>query len=126
MAGKRKSLPLIGKCLKMMLRFASFSVMRLCNRICCPSLTKQWHAEHGVSLFQGWPGNSLDLNPIENLWSQMKVMQSHKRATSVAGLKRIALRVWRRFMPSYQKASYKSLPHCMQVVLDANGVQTKY
>ena len=79
----------------MMLRFASFPVMRLCHRICCSSLTKQWHAEHGVRLFQGWPGNSLDLNPIENLWSQMKVMQSHKCTTSVAGLKRIALRVWK-------------------------------
>ena len=126
MARKRKLLPHVGKCQKMMLRFASFPVMRLCHRICCSSLTKQWHAEHGVRLFQGWPGNSLDLNPIENLWSQMKVMQSHKHATSVAGLKRIALRVWRRIMPSYQKALYMSLPRCTQVVLDANGVHTKY
>ena len=126
MARKRKLLPHIGKRQKMMLRFASFLVMRLRHRICCSSLTKQWHAEHGVRLFQGWLGNSPNLNLIENLWSQMKVMQSHKRATSVAGLKRIALRVWKRIMPSYQKALYKATLHCMQVVLDAKGVYTKY
>ena len=126
MARKRKLLSHIGKWQRMMLRFASFPVMRLHHRICCSSLTRQWHAEHGVRLFQGWPGNSLDPNPIENFWSQMKVMQSHKCATSVAGLKSIALRVWKRIMPSYQKALYKSMPHCMQVVLDANGGHMKY
>ena len=68
-------------------------------------MTKQWDAEYGVSLFQGWLGNSPDLNPIEDLWSQMRVMQSHKRATSVAGLKKIALSVWKRIMPLLGKKS---------------------
>ena len=56
-------------------------------------LTKRCHAENGVKLFEKWQGNSPDLNPIENQWSQMKVMQSRERATAVAGLKRIALKV---------------------------------
>ena len=55
--------------------------------------TKRWHAENGVKLLEKWPGNSPDLNPIENLWSQMIAMQSRERATSVTGLKRIALKV---------------------------------
>ena len=29
--------------------------------------TKQWHQQHGVKPFPGWPGNSPDLNPIESL-----------------------------------------------------------
>ena len=82
--------------------------------------------EHGVRLFQGWPGNTLDLNPIENLWSQMKVMQSHKRATSVAGLKKIVLSIWKRITPLYLKALYMSMPGRMQTVVDANGGYTKY
>ena len=29
--------------------------------------TKDWHQACGIKLFAGWPGNSPDLNPIENL-----------------------------------------------------------
>ena len=61
--------------------------------------TKKWHQDRGVKLFEGWPGNSLDLNPIENLWSQMKNLQRHKRATSIAKLKRIAKKVWDNITP---------------------------
>ena len=28
--------------------------------------TKDWHQACGIKLFAGWPGNSPDLNPIEN------------------------------------------------------------
>ena len=34
--------------------------------------TKQWHAQHDVKLLPGWPGNSLTLNSIQSLCSQMK------------------------------------------------------
>jgi transposase len=34
-----------------------------------------------------WPGNSPDLNPIENLWNQMKIKLKKKAITSVAVLK---------------------------------------
>ena len=34
--------------------------------------TKQWHTQYDVKLFPGWPGNSLTLNSIQSLWSQMK------------------------------------------------------
>ena len=88
--------------------------------------TKRWHAEHGVRLFGGWPGNSPDLNPIESLWSQMKKMQSVERATSMAGLKRIARKVWRGITPSYLKSLYESMPRRMQAVVDAQGAHTKY
>ena len=36
----------------------------------------------------------LDLNLIGNFWSQMKNMQRQEHATSIEGLKRIALMVW--------------------------------
>ena len=52
--------------------------------------TRKWHEDHGMKLFKGWPSNSPDINLIENAWSQMKHLQSKERATSAAGLKKIA------------------------------------
>ena len=34
----------------------------------------------------GWPGNSPDLNPIENLWTKMKDLVSEKQPSSGAAL----------------------------------------
>ena len=88
--------------------------------------TKKWHQDRGVKLFEGWPGNSPDLNPIENLWSQMKNLQRHERATSIAGLKRIAKKVWDNITPEYLQSLYESMPRRMQAVVDAQGGHTKY
>ena len=88
--------------------------------------TKKWHQDRGVKLFEGWPGNSPDLNPIENLWSQMKNLQRHERATSIAGLKRIAQKVWDNITPAYLQSLYESMPRRMQAVVDAQGGHTKY
>ena len=72
--------------------------------------TKKFHADNGVKLFLGWPGNSPDLNPIKNLWGQMKHLQSRKLATSMAGLKRIARQVWKAVTPQYLEKLYESMP----------------
>ena len=88
--------------------------------------TKRWHADRGITLFPGWPGNSPDLNPIENLWSQMKDMQREERATSVSGLKRIAQKVWGKVSRDYLEKLYESMPRRMQAVIDAQGGHTKY
>ena len=88
--------------------------------------TKKWHQDRGVKLFEGWPGNSPDLNPIENLWSQMKHLQRHERATSIAGLKRIAQKVWNNITLAYLQSLYESMPRRMQAVVDAQGGHTKY
>ena len=88
--------------------------------------TKQWHTNHGVTLSPGQPGNSLDLNPIENLLSQMKDMLRDKRATSAAGLKKIAEKVWRRIIPNYLNKLYESMPRRMEAVIASQGGHTKY
>ena len=78
------------------------------------AMTKQWHFRHGVKLFLGWPGNSFGLNPIENLWSLMKHMQRELSATSIAVLKKIALKIRRQITPAYLKKLYESMPQeCM-------------
>ena len=88
--------------------------------------TKNWHQDNGIKLFQGWPGNSPDLNAIENAWSQMKHIQTGECATSEAGLKKVARRVWRGITRDYLEKLYESMPCRMQAVVDAQGGHTKY
>ena len=88
--------------------------------------TKVWQVAKGITLFEGWPGNSPNLNPIEHLWSQVKHLQWEERATSRGGIKKIAGNVWRQVTPSYLEKLFESMPRRMQAVVEAQGSHTKY
>ena len=49
-------------------------------------IVKQWLAEPGVQLLD-WPGNSPDLNPIENLWVSIKKRVAQKKCSSLEELR---------------------------------------
>ena len=87
---------------------------------------KQWHTKQDIKLYGGWLGNRPDLNPIKSLWSQIKQLQNKEHATLAAGLKRIALNVWREILPTYLKSLYESMPRRIKAFVDAQGGHTKY
>ena len=41
-----------------------------------------------------WPGNTPDLNPIENLWALMKAKVSEKQLLSLKALRKVIKEVW--------------------------------
>ena len=74
-----------------------------------------------------WPGNSPDLNLIENLWNWMKDRLQELRVSSVAVLMEEIKKLWVQATPVELLQNLSDLmPKRIQMVLDANGDMTKY
>jgi transposase len=89
-------------------------------------LAKAFFQENGIEVLE-WPGNSPDLNPIENLWHIMKKKVSAKHPRTVDALKHAILEVWVKEVnpETCQKLVY-SMPDRLRAVLKNNGFMTKY
>lgn len=88
--------------------------------------TMTWFRNKGVTVLP-WPGNSPDLNPIENLWQQVKTKINHDKCNSVAALRQEVTRVW--CMETSQEACARlveSMPRRIAAVQKARGYPTKY
>ncbi len=55
--------------------------------------TKSWLNDHGVGVLD-WPANSPDLNPIENLWCNVKRKIRNKRPKNADELKATVKETW--------------------------------
>jgi transposase len=55
--------------------------------------TMTWFRSSHISVLE-WPGNSPDINPIENMWEIMKHKVSAKNPSSLDELKRAIKEVW--------------------------------
>jgi septum formation topological specificity factor MinE len=74
-----------------------------------------------------WPGNSPDLNPIENVWAHMKLKLKSKKVKNMKELKAAITTMWVEDMPHayFQKLS-ASMPKRLKLVLESKGDMTKY
>jgi transposase len=74
-----------------------------------------------------WPGNSPDLNPLENCWAHMKNMLVKKDIGSVPKLTVVILKVWiNDLTPEYLTKLSDSMPDRLKAVIAAKGDTTKY
>ena len=58
------------------------------------NIIKQWFEWVGIDYIKDWPGNSPDLNPIENLWSIMKARLKDRDTSSVPKLEAAVKDIW--------------------------------
>jgi len=74
-----------------------------------------------------WPGNSPDLNPIENLWSTMKDKVAERQPSSQGDLVTVIKQVWTMGLSKDLCAELvASMPRRIQAVIDSKGGNTKY
>ena len=74
-----------------------------------------------------WPGNSPDLNPIENLLTIMKDKVAEKQPSSLPDLCRAIKEVWvKEISKEYCANLVNSMPRRLAAVIQNNGGHTKY
>ena len=85
-----------------------------------------WLRKEGVQVLP-WPGNSPDLNPIENAWNLMKNRLENRQFKNLEELKAEIIDVWcKEVTPQYIEALARSMPKRLAMVIEKNGFQTKY
>lgn len=74
-----------------------------------------------------WPGNSPDLNPIENAWNFMKEEVKRQDTSSVPKLVEALKKLWTTGLSQdYFKKLSDSMPRRLEMVIAARGDMTKY
>ena len=86
-----------------------------------------WLNTNGIEVIGPWPGNSPDLNPIENCWDVVKKEVAKLRPTSTDDLREKIKQVWvHKITPDYLRKLIHSMPTRLAKCLKAGGRHTKY
>ncbi|KAG0128168.1 hypothetical protein HOY82DRAFT_489608, partial [Tuber indicum] len=75
-----------------------------------------------------WPAQSPDLNLIEALWLDMEneLGETWGRIGDIAMLERALDAVWQAIPNERLKGLIRTMPQCLQAVIDAEGGATRY
>lgn len=86
----------------------------------------QWLTDCDIPFFSDWPGNSPDLNPIENLWAILKRKLRQADTSSVTRLKAAIRKEWEEINPDILKNLASSLPTRLNECIKRKGMPTHY
>ena len=88
-------------------------------------LVKGWFAEKEISLMD-WPAQSLNLNPLENLWDHLKTIVQEKNPTNNADLRTAINDAWQPFLIEKLTKLINSMPRRCDAIIRGKGQPTKY
>jgi len=85
-----------------------------------------WFRDSNIELLS-WPGNSPDLNPIENLWSRLKKAVAEKHPSNKQQLIEAIIQSWYHIItPENLRKLVESMPSRCKAVVAARGYPTRY
>jgi transposase len=87
--------------------------------------SQAWFHNHGIDLID-WPAWSPDLNPIENLWSDLKRRVYTHHAKTMEELEHWIGMEWQATDLNFISHICSSMPQRLQLVLDNNGHKINY
>lgn len=88
-------------------------------------LAKQWFAENNIRVME-WPAQSPDLNPIENLWCDVKAVVAQRKPTSNSTLWDVVKDAWESIPVERCQNLVNSMPRRCAAVIANKGFATKY
>jgi hypothetical protein len=87
--------------------------------------TRSWLQQHGMQVMQ-WPPQSPDLNPVENLWNNLKQRLELSEIHGFDNLWETAQKLWMETSTCIMNNLIASMPRRVQAVLRNRGGPTRY
>ena len=88
---------------------------------------EKWFADNRIQILGPWPGNSPDLNPIENCWVILKQKVAAHNPSSLTHLKQVIREIWvKEITPEYCEKLCLSMSKRIQALSNDKGLHTKY
>ena len=87
--------------------------------------TLKWFQRKKIKVLE-WPSQSPDLNPIENLWKELKKRVQRRAPTNLQDLKTICLEEWAKITPEQCGQLVTTYKKRLEAVIINKGFSTKY
>jgi hypothetical protein len=87
--------------------------------------SRTWFHNNGVDLIE-LPPHSPDLNPIENLWADLKRRIELRNARDISELKKFITEEWKNTSPLFCSNLVDSMRDRMRAIVAASGFKTRY
>ena len=87
--------------------------------------TKEWFNNKKVKVLE-WPSQCPDLNPIENLWHQLKIAVHQRSPKNLQELEQYCQEEWHKISAEVCAKLVESYSDRLQAVIDAKGAASKY
>ena len=88
-------------------------------------IATKWKGENKINVLQ-WPSYSPDQNPIENVWSILKMKIAYKDIKTIKGLKAEIKKEWNKLSIEYSKKLVESMDNRISSLIKEEGDYTLY